>query len=85
MLLKSFAVNQDVVKEDDNTNAEEWLECGIHGSLKCVGRTREAEGHYCVLKMSPMSLKCSFVLFARGKANLIEARAQVEARKPAST
>ena len=40
MLLKGWAVDKYVIKENDHTNAQQWLEGGIHSALKCI-RTSE--------------------------------------------
>ena len=54
MVLQSWAVDEDVVKEHDDTFAKEWLKNSIHSRLKSGRRVCEAERHDQKLKVSIM-------------------------------
>jgi hypothetical protein len=57
MCLPRRTIDEYIIKKNENEPAEKWLEDGIHESLKCCWRVRQAERHDEELKMAMMCAK----------------------------
>lgn len=83
MVLKGSAVDQDIVKEDQDTLSQKRVEGGVHGPLEGCKCPTETERHHSKFKMAEMGLEGRFVFFPTLHSNLMETGIEVQGRKPA--
>jgi hypothetical protein len=85
MGLPSFAIDEDIIKENQNKMMEERTEDMIHETLKSGGSITEAEWHNQELIVTLMSSKCSVGNVFLFHTNLVVARAEMKFGKTLST
>ena len=73
VLFPCFAVDQDIVKEDQDKLPKTGSKCGIHGVLEGTRCSSEAEGHNPKFKLTKVCLEGSFEFVARFHADLVKA------------
>lgn len=72
------AVDEDVVKEDQDEEPKEWMKDRVHERLECRRRVGEAKRHYQELVHAFMCSECRLVDVVDGHVHLVIAGAEVE-------
>jgi hypothetical protein len=82
VLWQCLAVYKYIVKEDDDTSAEEWLQGFIHGAQEGGWGASEAERHDFVFLVSCVRLEGSLILLSWCQSDLVVASAEIHFGEP---
>ena len=81
MLSPGGAINEDVVKEDEDIPTQEWLEDEIHQRLEHGWHIVQPKGHDQKLEMAMVGVKCRLGHVFGMDADLVVPRSEIELRE----
>jgi len=81
MLLIGLAIDQDIIKVNNNTSSNEGLENLVHESHKSASGISKPEWHHKPLVQTSFSLKGGFLFITFKNVNLIIATSKINLRK----
>ena len=82
MFLIGAAINQNIIKENDNELAQTGSKGGIHGALKRPWGFCQSKGHDSEFELAKMGLEGSFKFLPGLQQNLVKTCPQIEVGKP---
>ena len=78
MGLKSGAVDEDIIEENQHEAAQTRSQSTIHGTLKCAWRASKAERHHSELVLTQVSLESGLEFFTWLQQYLVKTCSKIQ-------